>query len=89
MDFLSSIPFTMIATLSSSSTSLAGLKWLRMTRLFKMMTVTRIMKVLDRHAGFAEFTVHMSSMLTFITIAYGAHLLACGWYLLGSTNPLG
>jgi uncharacterized membrane protein len=28
------------------------------------------MKMLDRHHGFAEFTVHMSSFITFATIAY-------------------
>lgn len=60
-----------------------------MLRLLKMLRVTRIMKILDRHAKYTDWSVAMSSAITLLTIMYGTHILACFWYMSGNSNELG
>ena len=100
VDLVASIPFTWFFTAAATGDGSAAdggmgqsqmrmFKTVRMLRLLKMLRVTRIMKLLDRHAKYTDWTVAMSSFLTACTIMYSLHLLACLWYLFGSTNELG
>ena len=96
VDLLSSFPFGYIGlmTMQSSDAPETSSPWklVRMLRLVKMMKVTRVMELIrkvDKSGRFTDYTVAMSSCLTFLTIAYAAHLLSCFWYFSGSTNELG
>ena len=85
IDFISSVPIQYVAPIVGvSMESVRNAKVVRLTRLFKMLRVARIMKVIDRSAQFADWTVAMSAFISFCGIIYTCHLLACFWYLFGS-----
>jgi hypothetical protein len=62
------------------------LKATRIIRLAKMLRVARLKRIVGRHASLVEFTAYVNSLFTFIAILYIAHLVACGWYLVGTLS---
>ena len=51
-----------------------------------MLRMTRMKKVLRSFAGFDEWRMRMSGLITFCAVSYLCHLLACTWYYLGNTS---
>jgi hypothetical protein len=82
LDLLTSIPTVHIIYIFSTSTALVrALRWIRFTRLLKLMSHSRLVRTIaqqETKAGlWADFLVVLKFVLL-ITIL--AHILACGWF---------
>eukprot|EP01047_Picozoa_sp_COSAG01_P054852 COSAG01_NODE_6043_length_3882_cov_3.851042_6_plen_75_part_00 len=61
------------------------IKALRLLRLTKMLRLARIMRILEKHDG-AKFAPSSSVMGLVAATVFLAHLLACFWYLIGTSD---
>jgi hypothetical protein len=94
VDVIASLPMTYVGLITAAIegdevTQDEGsriLKATRIIRLAKMLRVARLKRIVGRHASLVEFTAYVNSLFTFIAILYVAHLVACGWYFVGTIS---
>jgi CRP-like cAMP-binding protein len=101
IDFVSCLPIPYIEMLitatsgtANSSTNNEGgggtrlVKVLRLLRLSKMLRLARIKKILSKYEDTINLAPVFNVALTLGVILLTTHLLACGYYLVGSDNEL-
>ena len=94
VDFIASLPMTYVGAIAAalsdkSAMENQGSKIIRSTRvirLTKLLRMARLQRLVGRHGSMVEFTAYVNSLFTFIAILYAAHLVACGWYFVGTVD---
>ena len=98
IDFVSCIPVEYIALAAERSreepngetdgTNLRALKTLRLVKLSKMLRMARIQRIIAKydHLEFVQTWSDVGGLIFSILLI--AHLLACGWYLIGLTDNI-
>ena len=86
IDVLSCLPVTYVALIvggpTDISSSLRGVKAVRLARLSKLLRLARVVKLLHKYEDSMGKALNASALL--IAAMLAAHMLACGWYYVGS-----
>jgi hypothetical protein len=93
IDFLSCLPVGYIGYISTDTMAGGGLdpgvlKSLRLLRMGKMMRLAKLYRMLKKYENFAALkpVIGLATMIGIILLA--AHMLACFWFLIGSTDQV-
>eukprot|EP01051_Picozoa_sp_SAG22_P010047 SAG22_NODE_879_length_6707_cov_14.725787_5_plen_208_part_00 len=90
-DVISSLPVGIIGVFldSCASSGLGAVKGLRLLKLFKLLRLTRLKRLISRHTGgdnpnSMDLSPYLGLLITLFSIVFAAHVMACGWYFIGS-----
>jgi CRP-like cAMP-binding protein len=89
-DILSCLPIQYIAEDASAGSGAKAAKALRLVRLTKMLRLSKVKEIIARQMGAQYGLVSEASgfLFVFMLILYAGHLLACCWYIIGTSNEL-
>ena len=64
----------------------SAFKAFRMIRLFKLLRLVRLKRILRKYQDTFDLEAYLGIILTFATIIFVAHNMACFWYLVGTSS---
>ena len=73
---------------TEGGTGTRALKTLRLLRLAKLLRIARLKKLLEKYEDAFDANQYMGLIVTLFVILFASHMLACGWYIVGTSEQL-
>ena len=88
LDLISSLPLNYVTYFfdEGQMSELHVFKSFRLLRLFKLLRLARLKRLLQKYQDTFDLQPYIGLIMTFGTIVFAAHMMACFWYLVGSSQ---
>ena len=86
IDLLSCLPVGYLQLFIPGAGDLKAFKSFRLLRLFKLLRLARIKRILHKYQDTLDIQAYLGLIITMFMILFAAHMMACFWYLVGTSG---